>query len=343
MTDSPTLASSRSLAAMMDGYLTTQLLYVAAALGLADRLAAGPRTCQDLAQETGIAAKDMHRVLRGLTADGVLEERTGDAFALTDLGQPLRADHPQSLRGALLARGALYFAAAAQLLPALQAGVIPFDLAYGKPLFAYLSDEPLAESAFQHSMAARAARDRADLLAAYDFAGVSHLVDVGGGSGAMLAAILHAHPHVQATLMDRPETIPLAWADLEAQGLLARVTLVSEDFFNAVPTGGDCYLLSRILHDWDDARALRILEVCRAAMTPGDRLLLLEAVLPERAVDGPAAIRMDLHMLLLLPGRERTTAEFTALLNVAGFRLERIIPTPSTSGVHVIEAVKESD
>jgi hypothetical protein len=254
MTDTPALVSSRSLAAMLDGYLTTELLYLAAALQLADLLASGPQSSRDLALRTGVDSLTMHRLLRGLAADGVLEEQPGAAFALTDLGQPLRSDHPQSQRGAALARGALYFAAASQVLPALQAGEIPFDYAYGQPLFTYLSANPPAESAFQHSMAARAVRDRADLLAAYDFADVRHVVDVGGGLGAMLAAILHAHPHLQATLMDRPQTISLARAELASQSVLERVRLVAGDFFNAVPPGGDCYLLSRVLHDWDDAR-----------------------------------------------------------------------------------------
>lgn len=340
MIDSLALASSRSLAAMTDGYLTTQLLYIAARLNLADRLAAGPTSSQELALKAGIDPLVMHRLLRGLAAEGVLEEHADAMFALTELGQPLRADHPQSLRGAALARGGLYFAVAAQLLPALQAGVIPFDHANGQSLFTYLSANPAAESAFQQSMTARAARDRADLLAAYDFNDVRHLVDVGGGAGAMLAAILQAFPHLQATLMDRPETIPLAREALASQGMLERVDLVGGDFFSAVPQGGDCYLLSRVLHDWDDDRARRILEVSFAAMTESARLLLLEAVLPERAADNPAAIRMDLHMLLLLPGRERTAAEFANLLEAAGFRLRRVIPIPSPAGVHVIEAIR---
>jgi hypothetical protein len=342
MTDSRAPASSRSLAAMIDGYLTTQLLYIAAHLQVADQLAGAPRPSQDLAQAASLDPLVMLRLLRGLSAEGVLEEQANATFALTDLGQALRADHPQSLRGAALARGALYFAAAAQMLPALQAGQIPFDHAYGQPLFDYLSATQAAESAFQQSMAARAARDRDDLLAAYDFSDVRHLVDVGGGSGAMLAAILRANPHLFASLIDRPEVIPLARAALAHEGVLERVTLVSEDFFRSVPTGGDCYLLSRVLHDWDDAAAQRILQVCHAAMVTGDRLLLLEAVLPGRAVENPAAIRMDLHMLLLLPGRERTAADFAALLQAAGFRLQRLLPTPSTSGVHVIEAVREA-
>ena len=342
MTNTVALASSRSLAAMIDGYLTTQLLSIAAALHLADHLAASPRSSQELAQAAGCDPLTMHRLLRGLAAEGVLEERGDATFALTDLGQPLRSDHPQSQRGAALARGALYFAAAAQMLPALQAGEIPFDRAYGQPLFNYLSVDASAESAFHQSMAVRAARDRADLLAAYDFAGVRHVVDVGGGVGAMLTAILHTHPHLRATLMDRPATIPLARAELTAQGVLERVNLVADDFFRAVPRGGDCYLLSRVLHDWDDAQVLRILQVCHAAMTEGDRLLLLETILPERAAENPAAIRMDLHMLLLLPGRERTTAEYAGLLQSAGFRLERVIPAPSGSGVHVIEATREA-
>ena len=343
MPDAPDSASSRSLAAIIDGYLTTQLLYVAAAVGLADQLAAAPRSSQDLARATGIDAATLQRLLRGLAAEGVLTEEPDGAFALTDLGQPLRSDHPGSLRGAALARGELYLAAAAHLLPAVQAREIPFDRAYGQPLFDYLGAHPPAEAAFQQSMAARAARDRVDLLAAYDFTGVCHVVDVGGGNGAMLAAILRAHPHLQATLMDRPETIILARENLADQGFEDQISLAEGDFFEAVPPGGDCYILSRILHDWDDARARRILEVCHAAMAPGARLLLVEAVLPERAVENPAAIRMDLHMLLLLPGRERTAAEFAELLQGTGFRIERVIAPASGTGVHVIEALRAAD
>lgn len=343
MTDALAPTSSRSLATMMDGYLTTQLLNIAAALKLAANLADGPLSSQELAQAAGLDPLAMLRLLRGLAGEGVLEEHPDATFALTEFGQPLRTDHPQSLRGALLARGALYFTAASQLLPALQAREIPFESACGQPLFDYLSANPPAELAFQQSMSARAARDRADLLAAYDFAGVRHLVDVGGGSGAMLAAVLNAYPHLRATLVDRPQTLPLAQEELARQGVLERVRLVGADFFESVPTGGDCYLLSRVLHDWDDVQARRILKVCRAAMTPGARLLLLDAVLPERALDNPAAVRMDLHMLLLLPGRERTAAEFSGLLQASGFGLDHVIAPPYSGGVYVIAAIRTAD
>jgi hypothetical protein len=173
----------------------------------------------------------------------------------------------------------------------------------------------------------RAAREAAAVVGAYDFAGFRTLVDVGGGGGVLLAAILDAAPHVSGVLFDRPEVA--ARAPLPA---------VAGDFFVDVPAGFDAYLLSRVIHDWPDAEAVAILRTCRRAMAGSARLLLVEAELPERAADHPAAIRMDLHMLTLLGGRERTRAEYAGLLAQADLRLTAVVPADPVSGVHVFEA-----
>jgi precorrin-6B methylase 2 len=321
------------LARLMDGFLQTQLLYVAAKLGIADVLADGPRDGADVARAVGAQPVALTRVLRGLAAEGVLDERDDGRFGLAPSGEALRR-----LQGAVIARGELYYRAAAGLLEALRDGGTPFERVYGERFFDHLTRHPEDEAAFHASMAGRAEREARDVVAAYDFGGLRKLVDVGGGSGVLLAAILRAAPGLHAVLMDRPAAIPAARRRLEADGVAARAECVAGDFFAAVPAGADAYLLSRVVHDWDDADAARILATCRAAMPDGARLLIVDAVLPERARDAPEAIRMDVHMLVLLGARERTEPEFRRVLAAAGLELRRTIPTGSPAGLSVIEA-----
>jgi hypothetical protein len=335
-------APQRDLARLIDSYLTTQVLYVAARLGVADVLADGPRTGREIAAAVRADPDVLTRVLRGLVLDDVLAEEDDGRFALTALGERLRDGVPGSLRGAALARGELYWSAAAGLLRAVTEGGTAFEHVHGEPFFARLAADPGREAAFQASMADRAQREAADVVAAYDFAGIRDLVDVGGGSGVLLDAILRATPELRAVLVDRPEAVDRARARLGAAGLDGRAQCVEGDFFAAVPPGAGAYLLSRVIHDWDDADAGRILTTCRAAMPAGARLLLVEAIVPERAHDGPEAVRMDLHMLILLGARERTEAQFRELLAGAGFDLRRVVPTGSAAGLSVVEATVAS-
>lgn len=328
----------QQLSRLMDGYLNTQLLYLAAVLGIADTLAAGPLTAAELGRAVGADPGALHRVLRGLAAEAVLEEHADGRFGLTPAGALLRDGVPGSVRGAVLARGDLYYRAAAGLLDAVRGGGSAFQQVNGREFFDHLADHPSEAAAFQGSMAARSTQEAADVVAVYDFGRFRHLVDVGGGQGILLAAILRAAPALQATLLDEPSVVEQAHPRLAAAGVLDRCRVTGGDFFADVPAGGDCYLLSRVIHDWDDGAAQRILGRCRAAMPADGALLLVEAVLPERAQDQPAAIRMDLHMLTLLSGRERTAAEYEALLASSGFALRRIVSTPPAAGVSVIEA-----
>jgi hypothetical protein len=324
----------------MDGCLTTQLLYVAATLGVADALVDGPQTAGAVAAAVGAEPAALQRVLRGLAAEGVLDEQPAGRFALTALGACLRQDTPGSLHGAIVARGDLYVRAAAGLLEAVRAGGAAFERAYGSSLFAYLSAHPAQGEAFQRSMTDRSRQEAVDVVAAYVFGNFGRLVDVGGGTGVLLAQIIAATPGLRGVLFDRPEVIEQAQERLGAAGLADRCEFVGGDFFAAVPRGGDAYLLSRVIHDWDDEAAHRILTTCHSAMADDGVLLLVEAILPERALESPAAIRMDLHMLILLHGRERTGAEYDRLLERAGFRRTRIVPTRSPVGLGVIEAVR---
>lgn len=312
------------LARLADGYLITQLLHVAVALGVPAALAAGPRSAADLARELGAVPGPLHRVLRGLAAEEVLDELPDGRFGLSPVGELLRPGVPNSLQGTVAARGGLYYRPAAGLLAAVRNGGTPFELAEGQPFFDALAAEPTRLAAFRASMADRSAREAGAVVAAYDVSGFASVVDVGGGPGLLLQAVRERAPSADVLLFDRPEVA--AGSDLPAVG---------GDFFEQVPAGSDAYLLSRVLHDWDDDAARRVLTVCRTAMRPDSVLLVVEAVLPERAADDPAAVRMDLHMLVLLPGRERTAAEYAALCEAAGLRLTRDVPTDA--GVHVLE------
>lgn len=325
------------LARLMDGYLTTQLLYVAACLGVTEALAAGPRTADEVADEVGADPGALARVLRGLAAEEVLTEDGQGRFALTELGRLLE-DRPGSMRGPAIVRGRLYFRAVAGLLESVRHGGTAFEHAFGARFFDHFDRHPDDASAFQDSMAGRAEREVAQVVAACDFASTRRLVDVGGGRGILLTAILRAAPHLSAVLFDRPAVVEQAGQWLSAAGLADRCEVVAGDFFASVPAQADTYLLSRVIHDWDDEHAVRILATCRDAVATGGRLLVVDTVLPRLAREQPAAIRMDLHMLILLGARERTGVEFERLLALAGWRLRQIIPTGTPDGLSVIEA-----
>jgi hypothetical protein len=327
MTDGTARSAAERLARLADGYLVTQLLHVAAEMRIADALADVPRTADDLAEAVGAVAGVLRRVLRGLAAEGVLDELPDGRFALTPVGELLRDGVAGSQRGAVVARGGLYYTALTALLDTVRGGGTPFEIVHGAPFFAYLAERPAETATFQASMAARAAREAAAVVAAVDFRRYRKLVDVGGGAGVLLGTILAATPGLSGVLFDRPEVVENA-----------RLPAVGGDFFADVPAGADCYLLSRVIHDWDDPRAVAILRACRRAMAADGTVLLVEAVLPERAADNPAAVRMDLHMLTLLGGRERTVAEYSALLDAAGLRLASAVPADPGSGIHVLTA-----
>jgi len=343
MTDGHTAESggesaARRIGRLMDGYLTTQLLYVAAKLGIADVLAAGPLTGEVIAERVGAKAGPLVRVLRGLVLEGVLAELPDGRFGLTELGSCLCEAAPEAMRGPVVARGELYYLAAGGLLRTVLEGGTAFEHAYGEPLFDHLGGHPQHEAAFHASMAGRARQEADDVVVAYDFGSANRLVDVGGGTGILAAAILRSAPRLRIELVDRPGVLADARRRVTADGLADRCVCTVGDFFDSLPGGADTYLLSRVIHDWDDAACRRILATVRAAMPPHGRVLLVEAILPERASDLPAAIRMDLHMLVLLGAKERTAAQYRGLLGEAGLRVERILPTPSPAGLSVIEA-----
>jgi ubiquinone/menaquinone biosynthesis C-methylase UbiE len=326
------------LSRLIDSYLYTQLIVIAVRLNIPEFLAGGARTSTGLADALGIDAGKLRRVLRGLASIEVLEELDGDRFALTELGELLRRDVPGSLVGPALLRGELNFPAAAQLLASLTGGGIPFERAFGTDLFSFLQQSNEANKIFQASMTARSRIEAEAVARVHDFSASEIIVDIGGGSGALLEAVLRAAPESRGILFDLPEVAEMARRRFDEANLARRVEIVEGNFFDGVTPGGDLYLLSRIIHDWDDEQAGVILGNVRRAIRPSGTLMLIEAVSPERAIDQPAIVSMDLHMLLMLSGRERMEAEFDRLLRETGFELLQVVDLATPTGTSLIEA-----
>jgi ubiquinone/menaquinone biosynthesis C-methylase UbiE len=307
-------------------------LYVAAKLGIAVLLADGAKGSEDLAQATGTHPHSLYRVLRLLASQGVFAEVESRRFALTPLATLLRADVPGSLRALAIRTGGLDWRPWGALLHSVRTGTPAFDHVYGMSLFAYLAQDAEAAQVFNDTMTMFTQRNTAAVVGAYDFSAVGTIVDVGGGHGALMAAILEASPRTRGILVDLPAVIEGARRQITARGLHPRCELVAGDFFESVPVGGDAYILKWIIHDWDDERAITILRNCHRAMVPGGRLLLVEALIPfdNEPHFGKSA---DVTMLAFTGGMERTEAEYRVLLDSAGFVLTRIIPTDSHSSV----------
>jgi hypothetical protein len=336
-------AAPDDLVQLIWAFRASQAVHVAAALGLADLLAAGPRRAADLARATGTHPRALFRLLRALAAVGVVAAvpaaaGTADgagAFGLTDLGQFLRADHPQSLHGlAVFAGQPMMWGTWQHLRHSVTTGEPAFRHAHGVDPWAYLVQHPAAGQVFDAAMTSISLRQRDAVVAGYDFSRARTVVDVGGGHGALLAAVLAANPEVRGVLFDQPHVVAGAPEPLRAAGVAARCELVGGSFFDAVPAGGDIYLLKNVIVDWDDAQATAILRVCRRAMPAAARLLVVQRVLAPGDAPDPATFG-DLNMLVMVGGQERTAAEFAALYEAAGFRPPRILPT--AAGVSLIE------
>ena len=317
---------------LIDGFVTTQLVYVVEKLGIPELLEAGPKTSSELAAAVGANPARLHRVLRDLVVQEVFDELDDGRFALTSVGR-----HLKELRALTIVRAEVYYAAAGRLLDGVMGEEVPFDAAHGERFFDYLGHSADTEATFQAAMADRSAQEAADVVAAYDFASFERLVDVGGGRGVLLAAILDSAPGLRGVLFDREAAIPAAKDFLGDRGLTDRVECIGGDFFTHVPTGADAYVLSRILHDWDDDDAERILRSCHHSMRPDSRLLVVDAVLPERAAQSPLAIRMDVLMLILFGARERREAEFRQLFERSGFVFEGVVMTQSPTNLGVVQ------
>ena len=331
-----------SLRSLISGYETSQVVYVAARLGVADLLAGEPRTAEDLAEALRVDAGALHRILRALAALGLLAHLGGSRYALAAPGARLRDGVPGSLRAVALLAGERSYRAWGGLLHSVRTGETAFRHVFGMGTFDYMAANPEVAGFYNEAMAAGAAERAAAVVAAYDFSRSGVIVDVGGGHGTLLSAILSANSGARGILLERESVATGARAGIEAAGLSSRCAVVSGDFFQSVPRDGDLYLLSHIIHNWDDQRSGSILANCRAAMSPGAKLLILEQVLPERLAPSRAAVHAsmaDLHMLAITGGQERTAGQYRELLAAAGFTLTSVtdtaVPESLVEGVRI--------
>ncbi|GAC1638727.1 MAG: methyltransferase [Ktedonobacteraceae bacterium] len=324
---------------LIQGFQVTQCIYVAAKLGIADLLKDGPRTSEELAQVTGTHAPSLYRVLRLLTATGLLTEGETHSFALTPLGTYLQTGVPGSLRTMALAYGEKPFWPVWEtLLHSVETGEPSCEHVFGLSLFDYYAQHPEEAVLFDHMMTEWTASVAPTVAVAYDFSTTQTLVDVGGGHGQMLASILQAHPTLRGVLFDLPHVVKGAPPLLEAAGVAGRCEVIGGDAFKAVPAGYETYLLKGVLHDWDDERAIAILARCHQAMKRQGRVLLVERVIVTGKTPELLVLESDVQMLVMAGGKERTEAEYRVLLTAAGFELTRLIP--ARTPYYVIEAVR---
>jgi ubiquinone/menaquinone biosynthesis C-methylase UbiE len=308
------------------GSWKAQAVYVAARLALADLVKDGPRSAEDLAKATGTHAPSLYRLLRALASIGIFAEQGDGRFASTPLAECLRSDLPGGQRALAIMMGEEHYGTWAELLYSIQTGRPAFDHCYGQPVFEYLADHPDAAKTFDAAMTGIHGPETRAMAAAYDFSAFGTLVDIGGGNGSLLVEVLRQHPALKGILFDRQHVIERARENLRAAGLDNRCQVVAGDFFQSVPEGGDAYLMRHIIHDWDDDQSNTILKNCRRAMKGKSRLLVVENVIPPG--NNPCFGKwLDLNMLALPGGKERTTAEYQALYAAAGFRLTRVVPT----------------
>lgn len=326
--------TAQTLMQMVNGFWVSQMIGVAARLRIADLVADEPKSAAELAETTGTHALSLYRLLRSLASVGVFAEDEQGRFRLTPLAEGLRMDVPGSLRDWTIFFTSEYvWRPWGNLLYSVTTGETAFSQIYGTSNWEYRTHHPAANAVFNAAMTAMAAVRTAAVLAAYDFSGIDTLVDVGGGQGATIAAILRTNPTMQGVLFDLPHVVSGAGPLLESAGVAERCKIVGGDFFEAVPSGGDAYLLTKVIHDWDDTQATAILSSCRRAIRADGKLLVVDAVVPAGNNPHPGKLS-DMNMLVInAGGRERTEAEFEALLKAAGFRLTRIVSTRGESSV----------
>ena len=325
---------------MASGFYLSRALYIAAKLGIADLLAQGPRSHGELAEATAMHAPSLRRILRLLASAAVFSEEADGRFALTPIGACLQAQVPGSMRAVVLLFGGITDKAWSDLLYSVETGKPAFHHVFGMDSFSYMAQHPDEAANFDRAMSDFTRQIAIVVAAHYDFSAFHTVVDVGGGDGTLLAGILKANPTLRGILFEQPHVAERAREPITAAGLKDRCEVRDGDFFHAVPDGADAYILKHVVHDWDDERATAILQNCRKVMGSKGKLLIVEGVYPARiepSDESRGAASNDVNMLVCTGGRQRSESEFRSLLDGAGFRLTRIVPTPAR--VSVIEGV----
>jgi len=315
----------------------TQLIYVAATLGIADQLKDGPKRIEELASTASVDTNSLYRVLRALASQGIFAE-TGDChFALTPQAELLREDVPGSLRPwAMMLGGETFWKPWGELLACVKTGETAFNRVFGMGRWEYLAAHPDAAETFNRMSASNTDGRATPIVEAYDFSVATTVIDLGGGRGGLMAAILTKYPDVTGVLTDLPAVVAEAKAFIETQGLGGRCEVVATDLLESVPKGGDIYVMKSVLHGLNDEQAVAVLKNCRGAMTASAALLVIEAVLPPHG--SPSSINMlDVHRMVITGSQERSQEDLSVLLETAGFNLHRAIKTGTQD--HIFEAV----
>jgi O-methyltransferase/methyltransferase family protein len=338
----PSVESRARLRTLIGGYRMSQAVYVATRLGIPDLLADGPRDIDELAHATGSHAPSLRRVLLALAGVGVLDKVGPHRFALTEVGVGLRTGVPGSVRASVLfLLDESHWRPWGHLLHTVRTGETAFDHVHGASLFDYLTTHPEEATLFNAGMLGNSPAHARFVATSYDFSGMSRVVDVAGGRGRLLAAILECNPNLRGILFDLPHVIEDARHLINDAGVIDRCTFVGGNFFEAVPKGGHAYILRNIVHDWEDEQAVAILTTCRRAMGDGARLILVERYLADDPREALPVLHADLEILVNVGGRERTTDEYASLLARSGLQLARTIPlgrAPEALGHYLIEA-----
>jgi hypothetical protein len=330
--------ASQAILQMIAGKWVSQALYVLAKLGISDLVAAGIHDSDSLARETGTHPASLYRVLRATASLGVFSEYEPGRFELTPLAECLRSDVPQSLRSFAIFVGDSYtWRPWGELLQSVRTGLPSFEPVMGMPPFEYLARNPEAGNVFDDAMTNFSRMETPALVSAYDFFGITRLVDVAGGRGSLLAEILKQNPHIGGILFDLPSVIEGARNNIEAEGLGGRCEVIAGDFLQSVPQGADAYILKHIIHDWDDERSIAILRNIERSMASDSKVLVMEMVI-EPGNEPSFGKLLDLEMLVIPGGQERTEAEYRRLFAAAGLRLTKVYPTQAP--ISIIEGVR---
>lgn len=334
MTTTQDIDTRQLLGQMIGGYWMTQAIYVSAELGIADLLNDGPRTAEELAAHTGTNSTALYRVLRALASVGIFSEDRYFRFSLTPLAQHLRSDVPASKRSFAIMMGAEFYQIWGRLLHAVRKGAHVLDETFGMSFFEYMTHNPDRHTIYDDVMTGVHGAETGPMLDAYDFSTFPTVVDIGGGNGSMLSAILKRHPSMRGILFDLPSVVDRTRTVIADSDLSNRLQVMGGDFFEAVPPG-DAYVMRHVIHDWDDDQAAAILRNCRKAMNAGGRVLVVESVIPSG--NEPFFGKWLDLMMLVVGGQERTEEQYRVLFSEAGLKLNRLVPTAHE--VSVIEGI----
>jgi O-methyltransferase domain len=330
-------ASAQILHMSFTALVIARAVYVAAKLGIPDLLQDQQLQSEELAQATGMQPGALYRLLRALSSAGIVSEFPEHRFALTPVGRVLRSDVPGSMRALVVFCGEpFYLQAWQEILYSIQTGKPAWDKVHGMAVFDYYRQHPEDARIFDEAMTSLSWAEAHAVVRAYDFARFRTLVDVGGGHGTLLMTILHAHPQLHGILFDQPQVVEGARSRMTSEGLASRCDVVAGDFFQAVPQGGDAYMLKSIIHDWDDEYSVALLKNCRQVIPAEGRLLVIETVVPPPG-EAHYAKYQDLEMLVMLGSQERTVEEYAALFTRAQFKLVGVVPTQEP--LSIVEAV----